>query len=83
MTPLRTFAAIAATILLPLVAFAADGTSDPAFARWLKPIAWQRDSETPALSLGEKGKFDDQHIFAPHVVFMDGEYWMYYSGSQR
>jgi hypothetical protein len=58
-------------------------TPDSAFAKWLKPIHWQRDSPTPALGLGDKGKFDDQHIFAPHVVFMDGEYWMYYSGSQR
>lgn len=56
---------------------------DPKFERWLKPQAWQRDSETPALSLGEKGKFDDQHIFAPHVIRQEGEFWMYYSGSQR
>ncbi len=52
-------------------------------APWLVPQAWQRDSDQPALSLGEKGRFDDQHIFAPHVIQMDGEFWMYYSGSQR
>jgi predicted GH43/DUF377 family glycosyl hydrolase len=51
--------------------------------RWLTEHKWVRDSETPALSLGEKGKFDDQHIFAPHVIYENGEYWMYYSGSQR
>jgi predicted GH43/DUF377 family glycosyl hydrolase len=51
--------------------------------RWLQPQDWVRDSETPALSLGEKGSFDDQHIFAPHVIWMDGEFWMYYCGSQR
>jgi hypothetical protein len=56
---------------------------DPAFERWLDPQNWIRDSDAPALSLGEKGKFDDQHIFAPHVIRQDGEYWMYYSGSQR
>ncbi len=56
---------------------------DPKFERWLKPQEWQRDSDTPALSLGEKGKFDDQHIFAPHVIRQDGEFWMYYCGSQR
>src|SRR5262245_62753229 len=56
---------------------------DPALQRWLKPQEWKRDSDKPALSLGEKGKFDDQHIFAPHVVQIDGEYWMYYCGSQR
>lgn len=60
-----------------------ESKTDASFERWLKPQGWQRDSDTPALSLGEKGKFDDQHIFAPHVVCQDGEYWMYYSGSQR
>ncbi len=57
--------------------------TDPALAQWLKPQEWRRDSETPALALGEKGRFDDQHIFAPHVIQQDGEFWMYYSGSQR
>ena len=52
-------------------------------ARWLQTQTWERDSEAPALGLGTKGKFDDQHIFAPHVIFQDGEYWMYYCGSQR
>ncbi len=52
-------------------------------ARWLKPQEWKRDSARPALSLGAKGKFDDQHIFAPHVIHENGEFWMYYCGSQR
>src|SRR5882672_8592484 len=56
---------------------------DPKFERWLQPQNWQRDSDTPALSLGEKGKFDDQHIFAPHVIRQGSEFWMYYCGSQR
>ncbi|TXT36426.1 MAG: hypothetical protein FD138_987 [Planctomycetota bacterium] len=60
-----------------------DDVTDPALQPWLKPQEWRRDSETPALALGEKGRFDDQHIFAPHVIQMDGEFWMYYSGSQR
>ena len=55
----------------------------PSFEQWLKPHDWSRDGATPVLSLGEKGKFDDQHIFAPHVIYQEGEYWMYYSGSQR
>jgi hypothetical protein len=61
----------------------AAGKGDVTFAPWLKAQNWQRDSDTPALSLGEKGKFDDQHIFAPHVIRQEGEFWMYYSGSQR
>jgi predicted GH43/DUF377 family glycosyl hydrolase len=58
-------------------------TTDTDFARWLKPQDWKRDSDQPALSLGETGSFDDQHIFAPHVIRMKDEYWMYYCGSQR
>ena len=79
MNPIRP---ITLTLLLaaPTVAFAAD---DPALARWLQPHAWSRDSDTPALGLGAQGKFDDQHIFAPHVVQLNGEYWMYYCGSQK
>jgi predicted GH43/DUF377 family glycosyl hydrolase len=57
--------------------------ADPQIESWLQPHHWKRDSDTPALALGEKGKFDDQHIFAPHVVYHQGEFWMYYSGSQR
>ncbi len=66
------------------------GSDSPPSARerssldaWLEPQEWRRDGDTPALSLGEKGTFDDQHIFAPHVIQQDGEFWMYYSGSQR
>lgn len=59
-------------------------TGTPAgWQRWLEPHDWQRDGDTPALGLGEKGRFDDQHIFAPHVIRMGGEFWMYYCGSQR
>src|SRR5262245_6575058 len=74
----------AATGLLLLALCPAAGRSDePALDRWLKPQEWRRDRDTPALSLGEKGRFDDQHIFAPHVIRMGDEFWMYYSGSQR
>jgi predicted GH43/DUF377 family glycosyl hydrolase len=63
--------------------FPTNAKPDPSLALWLKPQSWQRDSDTPALGLGEKGKFDDQHIFAPHVIYENGEHWMYYGGSQR
>ncbi|HVJ81177.1 MAG TPA: DUF6624 domain-containing protein, partial [Planctomycetia bacterium] len=69
--------------LLAATAAARAGADDPALAKWLAPQEWKREGEGPALSLGEKGKFDDQHVFAPHVVMIDGEYWMYYCGSQR
>src|SRR5215203_620103 len=76
--PLR----LIALLLLGLTPHVAE-TGDDSLQPWLKPHDWKRDSDKPALSLGEKGKFDDQHIFAPHVIRQDGEFWMYYSGSQR
>src|ERR1043166_2842657 len=80
--------ALGAMMLLGLVSGAArpggeGDRMDSTFEQWLKPQEWKRDSDMPALSLGEKGRFDDQHIFAPHVIFQNGEYWMYYCGSQR
>ena len=80
---MRPISALAALVCLCPFALGEAPSTDPALARWLQPHHWIRDSDTPALGLGEKGRFDDQHIFAPHVVFMNGEYWMYYSGSQR
>lgn len=56
---------------------------DPKLERWLRPQEWRRDSDRPILSLGEKGRFDDTHIFAPHVIRENGEYSLYYCGSQR
>ena len=49
--------------------------------RWLRPQVWERDTQRPVLSLGESGKFDDTHIFAPSVARMGDEYWMWYCGS--
>ncbi len=43
---------------------------------------WVRNSIGPVLSLGEPGAFDDRHLFAPCVVRMGGDYWMYYCGSR-
>src|SRR5690606_14394086 len=34
---------------------------------WLGPQSWDHDSETPSLSLGEKGAFDDTHLLSPMV----------------
>ncbi len=81
MKPLHIAASIALMVLSPALLHAQTG--DANFARWLQPHNWQRAGATPALGLSEKGRFDDQHIFAPHVVQMNGEFWMYYCGSQR
>lgn len=50
---------------------------------WLAgPQVWRYDTEEPVLELGEAGAFDDTHVFAPCVYFEDGQYTMFYSGSQ-
>ena len=53
-----------------------------AITRWLEPQAWTRDSQSPCVSLGEPGTFDDMHLFAPCVAFENGTYRMWYSGSR-
>lgn len=51
-------------------------------AAWLAPQEWARDTDQPAIALGEKGAFDDMHIFAPEVARMpDGRFLMWYCGS--
>lgn len=49
--------------------------------KWLGPQEWTRDSDQPALALGEGGTFDDSHLLAPVVVQADGRYRMWYCGS--
>ncbi len=49
---------------------------------WLNPQNWVRDSDTPCLSLGPHGAFDDAHIFAPCVTFEKGHFRMWYCGSR-
>lgn len=56
---------------------------DPPFAvqRWLGVQKWERDSPGPVLSLGEKGQFDDTHIFAPTIGLENQRFHLWYSGS--
>ena len=49
---------------------------------WMQEQHWQRDADEPCLALGEPGRFDDTHIFAPCVAFEDGTYFMWYCGSR-
>ncbi|MCC6123557.1 MAG: hypothetical protein IT426_01195 [Pirellulales bacterium] len=69
--------------IAPVRAEQNDQTSNPKFAKWLKPMDWRRDSEEPVIKIGEKGQFDDQHLFAPNAIMVGDEYWLYYSGSQN
>lgn len=49
--------------------------------RWLAPQHWRRDQDTPVLSLGSPGTFDDTHVSNPCVIFENGVYTMWYSGA--
>lgn len=49
---------------------------------WLESQRWTRDTEGPLLSLGQRGKFDDTHIFAPAVIREEGRYLLWYCGSR-
>ncbi|HPO09680.1 MAG TPA: acetylxylan esterase, partial [bacterium] len=50
--------------------------------RWLiEPQIWIRDSTEPILRLGEKGAFDEMHLFAPAVAWERDQYTMLYCGS--
>ncbi|MBN1291227.1 MAG: acetylxylan esterase, partial [Candidatus Latescibacteria bacterium] len=49
---------------------------------WMEPQKWVRDIDEPVISLGEKGEFDDMHIFAPCVAFENSRYIMWYCGSR-
>ena len=51
-------------------------------SRWLVHQQWVRDATGPVVSLGQSGQFDDNHIFAPSVVFERGQYVMWYCGSR-
>lgn len=66
--------------LLPAVSAIAQ--NPPELARWIAPQHWQRDTDGPSLSLGEKGDFDDTHIFGAAVVKEGDRYFLWYSGSQ-
>jgi len=49
--------------------------------KWLQPQHWQRDTDGPVLQLGDAGKFDDTHMFAPCVARIDDTWHLWYSGS--
>jgi predicted GH43/DUF377 family glycosyl hydrolase/poly(3-hydroxybutyrate) depolymerase len=54
----------------------------PELRPWLEsPQQWERDTDGPIVSLGDKGSFDDTHIFAPAVAFENGEYKLWHCGS--
>ena len=49
---------------------------------WLAEQDWVRDTNGPIISLGQRNRFDDTHIFAPCVAFEKDQYSMWYPGSR-
>ncbi|MCP5539680.1 MAG: acetylxylan esterase [Akkermansiaceae bacterium] len=45
---------------------------------------WERDTDSPIVELGEKGEFDDRHLFAPAVFRSDSGngFGLFYCGSR-
>lgn len=43
---------------------------------------WHRDVDAPVFSIGAKGDFDEQHLFAPVTVREGSEIRLYYAGSR-
>jgi predicted GH43/DUF377 family glycosyl hydrolase len=50
--------------------------------KWFCDQKWVRDSEGPCISLGERGDFDDMHLFAPAAAAEENQVRLYYCGSQ-
>jgi hypothetical protein len=75
----------AIALLAVMISFAMPSLADEPpteLAQWLGKQDWQRDADGPVLSLGQAGEFDDTHIFAPTVARENGQYLMWYCGSQ-
>lgn len=71
------------SLLIMLLAPSAFGGQPPDQLKpWLGPQSWERDTGGPVVSLGEQGRFDDTHIFAPAVIREGGRYLMWYCGSR-
>ena len=75
---LPTLLLILGTLVVREVAYA----EPPKLSKWLDlKQNWQRDTRAPIVSLGDRGNFDDTHIFAPMVAFENGTYRLWYCGS--
>jgi predicted GH43/DUF377 family glycosyl hydrolase len=71
-------------VLCAALAIAAPAPAQPPreLAKWLGPQRWDKDVAGPIVALGEAGKFDDMHIFAPAVIEEKGRFLMWYCGSR-
>lgn len=76
---------ITSFLQLSVLLFAASGIAHaqiPAkLKKWMTAQHWERDTDSPVLSRGQQGAFDDTHIMAPLVKRIGGEYVMLYVGS--
>ncbi len=82
LVPLRTFKEILIGVAVLTLSICASAAPPIELRQWLNtPQNWQRDTDGPIVSLGEKGRFDDTHIFAPTVIRENGKYLLWYCGS--
>jgi len=50
------------------------------YATSVDGIVWVKYLDNPVLDLGESGAWDDDHVFAPTILFDGTKYQMWYSG---
>jgi len=80
--PLKAPSLLCWLFALGLVSATGSAAPPPELRSWFEePQDWQRDTDGPIVALGEKGEFDDTHIFAPMVGFEQGRYRLWYCGS--
>ncbi len=65
-----------------VVAKGARAETPAEFKRWFAEQTWERDTDGPIISLGERGDFDDSHIFAPAVAKTGRGFQLWYCGSR-
>lgn len=71
-----------AIVCLAIVSVPANAGEPPReLQKWFVPQNWEKDVDGPIVSLGKKGEFDDNHIFAPAVAEENGKFSLWYSGS--
>ena len=46
-------------------------------------ISWEKYSNAPVLAEGGPGSWDESYVIAPHVIFHDGVYKMWYRGTRE
>ncbi|MCP4545972.1 MAG: hypothetical protein GY835_05840 [bacterium] len=43
-------------------------------------VIWDKHPGNPVFGPGAAGEWDERNVYAPHVIFHENEYWLYYVG---